>query len=321
MLHRNTMKLTFAVMILLTASLACSSFTVPTATPVILPDTPPAPTTAPTLAPTLVDTAASPASTAVPIPEVGTTMLPTTSNKVYAVVLVKSGDELNVRQQPGAGSAIVSHFAPDARDITATGKTLAAGNQTWMEIYLRAGGTGWVDSAYLTEQVSSDQFCADARVSDLLDNLAATFMSRDGNAFRSWTSPMHGLTLQLIHGGKTVNYTPDEAGWLFNSTYKVDWGAAAGSGLPVNGTFSEIVLPKLLDVFSGEYTRQCNQVLTGGASYDTSRKPEVKNINFYSAYRPGPKDQELNWRTWIVGIEYVDGKPYLFSLDHFDWEP
>jgi hypothetical protein len=40
-----------------------------------------------------------------------------------------------------------------------------------------------------------------------------------------------------------------------------------------------------------------------------------------SAHMPMPDDTELGWRTFLAGIEYVDGKPYLMTLVHFDWEP
>ena len=29
----------------------------------------------------------------------------------------------------------------------------------------------------------------------------------------------------------------------------------------------------------------------------------------------------LDWHTWAIGIEYVDGKPYIYALMQFFWEP
>ena len=45
-------------------------------------------------------------------------------------------------------------------------------------------------------------------------------------------------------------------------------------------------------------------------------------MNFYSVYYPGaPANNNLDWRTWLVGMEYVDGKPYLYAMMQFFWEP
>ncbi|HCB01753.1 MAG TPA: hypothetical protein DEP19_05165 [Anaerolineae bacterium] len=49
---------------------------------------------------------------------------------------------------------------------------------------------------------------------------------------------------------------------------------------------------------------------------------EYTNINFYTIYKPGTEQYGgLDWRAWIVGVEYVGGKPTLFALIHFQWEP
>jgi hypothetical protein len=29
----------------------------------------------------------------------------------------------------------------------------------------------------------------------------------------------------------------------------------------------------------------------------------------------------MDWQTWVAGIEYVNGKPYLYALMQFFWEP
>jgi hypothetical protein len=29
----------------------------------------------------------------------------------------------------------------------------------------------------------------------------------------------------------------------------------------------------------------------------------------------------MDWHTWVAGIEYVNGKPYLYALMQFFWEP
>ncbi len=29
----------------------------------------------------------------------------------------------------------------------------------------------------------------------------------------------------------------------------------------------------------------------------------------------------MDWHTWVMGIEYVSGKPYVYALIQFFWEP
>jgi hypothetical protein len=118
-----------------------------------------------------------------------------------------------------------------------------------------------------------------------------------------------------------INFDRVHAPFVFESTYEHNWGASPASGLDEVGSFHEVILPNLLDVFNASYTLSCNAVQTGGASYDTSWPAEYAGVNFYSVYRPGAAGDELNWRTWLVGVEYVGGQPVLFGLVHLAWEP
>jgi hypothetical protein len=101
----------------------------------------------------------------------------------------------------------------------------------------------------------------------------------------------------------------------------VDWGMGTGSGAPVKGTFSGVILPALQDVFQN-VTMTCNEIKLGGASYAVGWPAEYANVNFYSLYNPGiAQNGNLDWRTWLAGVEYVNGKPYLFALLNYQWEP
>ena len=46
--------------------------------------------------------------------------------------------------------------------------------------------------------------------------------------------------------------------WAFKSEYAVNWGIERGSGFKKIGTFSEIPLPMLLEVFGANYELYCN---------------------------------------------------------------
>ena len=82
-----------------------------------------------------------------------------------------------------------------------------------------------------------------------------------------------------------------------------------------------LVLPKLLDVFNASYSLTCNSLGTA-AQYGSEPWPNLyANINYYTTYKPGTPGVDLDWRYWLVGVEYVQGQPYVFGLIHFQWEP
>ncbi|MCC6499963.1 MAG: SH3 domain-containing protein [Anaerolineales bacterium] len=259
---------------------------------------------------------AAPASTSTPLPPV------TGINNPYAVILVSANDVLNIRSGAGTGFSIVGALSPSATGVIRTGPEANAGGNRWVEIQNPSGGTGWVNAKFLTEQVGSSIFCSDTRVNDLLNDLRSAMLNSSGELLASLVSPEHGLDLRLWRWGTVANYTPKESAWVFGSDYEVSWGPAPGSGADTIGTFSEHVLPKLQEVFSANYSLHCNDTLDL-ATFSTQPWPsEYSSVNFYTAYKPGSEQYGgLDWRAWTVGVEYVQGKPMLFSLINYQWEP
>ena len=240
----------------------------------------------------------------------------------FAVILVPEEDVLNIRSGPGVENAVVGTLRPAQSGLTRTGRSSSAGDDLWVEIRNPSGGTGWVNAKFLTEYIAPSAFCGDARIVSLLRNLEAAVHAKDGESFKSLVSPAHGLDVVYIRDGMVANYSQEESGWAFQSTYEVDWGPGAGSGEPVKGTFPEIILPALQDGFENA-TFTCNEIKLGGATYETEWPAEYTNINFYAIHNPGndPSYGGLDWRTWLAGVEYVGGEPYLFALLNYQWEP
>jgi hypothetical protein len=146
----------------------------------------------------------------------------------------------------------------------------------------------------------------------------------NGEQLASLVSPTHGLTIHLWRHATGIPFDSEHARWMFDSTYAHNWGTHPGSGLDTIGSFHEVVLPKLLDVLNAPapgYTTTCNSVQTGGVNYDTSWPASYSNVNYYSLYKPGPAGNEMSWRTILVGVEYVFGQPYVFSVIQMEWEP
>ena len=244
------------------------------------------------------------------------------TSTTYAVILVPEGDVLNIRSGAGVNNEVVGTLEPAASGIVRTGKTTPVGADLWVEVQNPGGGTGWVNSNFLTEEVASSAFCSDARVTTLVQNLESAITAGNDDMLAALIHSRHGLDARLWRYGTVANYTPEEASWMFESEYEVNWGPAPGSGENTIGTFSEALLPRLQEVFNADYTIHCNDPLDL-ATFSVQPWPlEYENINFYTVYAPGTEQYGgLDWRAWTVGVEYVEGKPYLFSLIHYQWEP
>lgn len=301
-----------------------STFTAVALLPVIaFPSTPAATGSNPYPAPTqpaAQPTAALPTAVLpTPLPPSPTSAAP--ARPLLAVVFVSPGETLQVRQAAGTTQAVVDQLAYNATALAPTGNETTVGEERWVEINRPAGGSGWVSAAFLSEYTPAQAFCADGRLPALLDQLKAALASRNGEAYAALVSPAHGVEVSYLRGGTVANYSPAEARWVFTSTYEVNWGLHPGSGLEVKGTFQGEVLPRLLDVWAATPVATCNDVVTGGTTYTFSWPDRYANINFYSLYRPGASGDDLNWRTWLVGVEYVNGQPYVVALVHLMWEP
>ncbi len=240
----------------------------------------------------------------------------------YGVILVLPGDLLNIRAGPGADHAIVGTFAATATNVTRTGPSNRVALSTWVEVLRPDGGRGWVNARYLSEYVPPPDFCADERVTDLLEAFRVAAINADGARLAELVSPLHGLDVRYWHHGTVAHYSRSEVRSIFRSNTDTNWGADPGSGQDTVGTFRQVVFPKLQDGLGGSPKLNCSIPQYGGATYTVAWPPEYANINFYSLYKPGSDAfGNLDWRTWLVGIEYVDGQPYLFALVHFQWEP
>ena len=297
---------------------AATATQAPTASPAPIPPTEVITQSVPTIA--SVQAASAAPGAVVPSAASGA-ILPGSPSGPYGVIQVGAGDALNVRSAPGTGSSIIGSFAATANNVMRSGPSTYVNGALWVQVLSPGGGNGWVNSAYLTEFVAPATFCADGRVNSLLTNFGNAIKTSNGGTLYPLVSPLHGMTVRLWRNGNPVVFDQAHAQWIFTSTYAHDWGAAPGSGQETVGAIHVAVLPKWLDVFNNSYTLSCNVPETGGASYDTSWPKIYANVNFYSLYKPGPAGNENSWRTLLIGVEYIQNQPYIFSVTQLEWEP
>lgn len=305
---------------------------IPSPTPLPAMPTTAAPTpiiTTPTVSlPTVTPGAPTPSTGSVPMPTTGSIPTPTTSGTIpgvpsgpYGVILVAPGDVLNVHSGPGTGYAISGSFDAMATNVMRTGPSATADSDLWVQVQNPGGGSGWVNAKHLTEYMTPATFCADSRINTLLTNFGNALKTSSGETLASLVSPMHGMTVYLWRYGTAHTFKQNDARWVFDSTYEHNWGAAPASGMDTIGAFHVKVLPWLQEVFNASYSLTCNS-LGSATQYGSNPWPlEYSNVNFYTVYKPGTPGVDLDFRYLLMGVEFVQGQPYVFALIHFAWEP
>ncbi len=265
-------------------------------------------------APTATPTAGTPAPTATPTNTPTPGPSPTSTPVTYALVNVPDRGTLSIRTGPSTWYPIVGAFGAQQKDIPVTGNIAGDHPRIWFEVRRTGGGLGWISGHYVTEYVKPEVFCKDERTKTLVSDLAKAVASEDGKLLASIASANHGITLRLFRNGPAYNffyYLPN----LFNGTYSINWGKAPGAYQNEVGGFGKIVTPRLKDVFGSGYEIYCNDASKTGSA--DPWPPEYANINFLTVYKPESKVGAKDWRAWLVGVDYVSGKPGVFALIHF----
>jgi uncharacterized protein YraI len=265
---------------------------------------------------TTVTPTSTPVATNTPTATASVTTTPTPEpNYVYALVNVPDKGVLSVRGGPGTNYRRVGGLAPNQIGIELTGHIAGEKPHNWYEIQRSETATGWITSYYVIEYVEPDTFCKDERPKTVIGDLAKSIEGGDGRLLSTLVSPMHGVTIRLWRDETDINilyYAPN----LYDSDYPINWGNAPGTTKDVFGIFDKTVYPYLDNVFGSTYEVYCNDD-SKVTNIDQPWLPQYENINYYTVYRPETKAGEGDWQAWLVGFDYVNGKPYLFALIHF----
>ena len=161
--------------------------------------------------------------------------------------------------------------------------------------------------------------CSDPQVLALIESFKSAILKSDGPLLSSLVSPSRGMDVAYFRDGTVITYRPEHAKFLFETTFEVDWGTEPGSGALKRGSFHDVIIPELVKIFNQPYTLHCNELKHGGATYELEWPYQSE---FYSIHFPGTEaNGNLDWETWVMGIEYVNGKPYVYALIQFFWEP
>ena len=161
--------------------------------------------------------------------------------------------------------------------------------------------------------------CNDPQVTALIESFKSAILKSDGPLLSSLVSPERGMDVAYFRDGTVITYRPEHAKFLFETTFQVDWGTEPGSGAMKSGSFHEVIVPKLVEIFNQPYTLHCNELKHGGTTYEMTWPYQGE---FYSIHFPGTQaNGNMDWHTWVMGVEYVNGKPYVYALIQYFWEP
>jgi hypothetical protein len=189
---------------------------------------------------------------------------------------------------------------------------LANGNPYWHGVLIAP--TGFIPS----NSVSHEAFCADARIPALIEQLKASMNQSNGDLFASLVSPSHGVNVRLWAYSSEVNFSAANAGTAFTSTDSYNWGGGP-SGTPDVGSFKDVIQPKLLEVLNASNMETYCDELT--KVFPLSNPWPYPNIRYYNLYKPASSGVEFDFRTWLIGFEYINDQPYLHSMVTIVWEP
>jgi hypothetical protein len=234
---------------------------------------------------------------------------------IYSVFGIAQDERLMVRQPAGISGTVVAELPADMRQIELTGQTTPLGSSTWVEIALPSGGSGWINLWNLTEDIEPQAFCRDPRVPALMDTFFAALRDRSGEALAQTISPRRGLVLRHDWWNPEVVIPLSDVRGLMQRTQEIAWGVQRGSGAPITGSFRDRMLPELDSLPAAAPQQACDQLLSATTSIAAEWPSEYARMNFLSYHVPAPETgTKFNWRTWAVGVEYVDGVPFVAIL-------
>jgi hypothetical protein len=118
--------------------------------------------------------------------------------------------------------------------------------------------------------------------------------------------------------GPGINFTQTTAKAIFTDTTSYNWGGGP-SGIADVGTFSTEVKPNYLDALNAANREKYCDVLT--KVFPLSDPWPYHTIRYYNVYKPATPGIDFDFRTLLIGVEFINNQPYLYSVITIVWEP
>lgn len=101
-------------------------------------------------------------------------------------------------------------------------------------------------------------FCEDPMVADLIDRFVFAVENQNNSLLVETVHPHHGLAIRHNWWNPEVFFPMNKIPTIFTSSASYEWGHQDGSGFPIQGSFFEVIHPKLMDVFNSDFSLNCN---------------------------------------------------------------
>ena len=246
------------------------------------------------------------------------TFVPFEASSTYGVAWVPADQELEVHNPAGVAGSVVDRLGYAAHRLQLTGNSTSLGSSLWVEISYEDVARGWVNFWNLTEDVSHDAFCSDARAYELAGAAVASILDQDGEALAALVNPQRGLIIRQEWWNPEVAFSREQVRTIFQDQQAFDWGEQSGGGFRVNGSFPGLVVPLLQDVLQAGEVPACNMIQSGVSTTPAEWPSEYTNLQYFTYFRPAPeKGNRYDWRAWALGFEYIRGEPFLTLLIHY----
>ena len=296
----------------------------PTSAPTPVPTAMATDTSAPTATQAVPPTAAPPteAPREVPTePPIGPVLGP------FAVVGVASDDVLNVRAGPGVGHDIVGTIPYHGLDVDVRAGGQEVAGSWWVPVEYQ-GVTGWANNSYLARQAGRTSEAIAARAAQAI----LALRNRDMQTLANLVHPGQGVRFSPYGYVRAEPGTPEgqdlvfsaaEVAGLWSDPTVYHWGAAAGTGAPIELTFADYYDEYVYDVdFAqpdavgfGETIGLGNTINNIAQVYPGAFPVEYHFEGF------DPQYAGFDWRSLRLVFEESGGSWYLVGIVHDEWTP
>ncbi|MDJ0665517.1 MAG: DUF5011 domain-containing protein [Acidimicrobiia bacterium] len=222
------------------------------------------------------------------------TALPFVGKRKVDVIMAPSQAGVPVREDAGTHHAVVSRFAPDEVNITATGARTMVRSEVWFEVET-VESDGWVNAEFLTEQCTPAAFFDDERPQQLVAELVEQIY-----ASSDLLPVTGGHDLHIAHYGPPVRFAANSLRHLLAGASVYWWWAAEGDTPSIQATFAEVVGESVAAAYRNR----------GVYRAEPTRPIPVEFVNMNSLVVGHPDRGPL----WRIFFRYEDGEPSIAGL-------
>lgn len=236
----------------------------------------------------------------------------------YTVVNVAADDVLNVREGAGVSHEIVGTIPPGGQQVQVTGTAVEVAGSAWAPVQY-GSVSGWVNAAYLAQQVGTVDAAVAQQASAVLQALADADMA----ALAAYVHPERGVRFSpyaFVQEDDRV-FTAEQAAGLMADPTVYHWGFFDGSGAPIEMTFADYYGRFVYDVAFVQPDAVGYDVALGAGNTLNNLTAFYPDAVFVEYYLDGsnPDFGGMDWRSLRLVFAPSSGGWALVGIVHAEW--